>query len=50
VAGSCEHSDEPLGSSKGGNFLPSWQLLTFQGGLCSMELVNFELHLWSIGF
>jgi hypothetical protein len=40
VVGSCEHSNEPSGSMKGGEFL-DWLsiLLLSQEELCSMELV-----------
>jgi hypothetical protein len=42
--GSCEHSNEPSGSIKGGEFLDYlFRLLVFQEGLSSMELVNFIL-------
>jgi hypothetical protein len=40
VAGSCEHGDEPSGSTECGEF-PDYLsvLLASQEGLCSMELV-----------
>jgi hypothetical protein len=41
VASSCEHSDEPLGSIKCGEFLDYLiVLLASQEGLCSMELFS----------
>jgi hypothetical protein len=42
VAGSCEHGNEPLGSIKGegGDFFTSSVTVSFQEGLCSMELVS----------
>jgi len=39
VVGSCEHSNEPLGSIKGGEFLE---------GLCSMELIMVRLYILSM--
>jgi hypothetical protein len=44
VAGSCEHSSEPSGSVKGGEFLDSLSvLLVSQEGLCSMDLVSYDM-------
>jgi len=41
ASGSCEHSNEPLGSKGGGEFdLAEW-LLTSQNELCSKELVCY---------
>jgi hypothetical protein len=41
MAGSCEHSNEPLGSIKCGEFL--YWLSVLQEGLCSMELVTRQV-------
>jgi hypothetical protein len=38
VAGCCEHRNEPSAPENVGNFLPKLELLTYEGGLCSLEL------------
>jgi hypothetical protein len=44
VASSCEHGDTHLGSIKCGEFLDYLSvLLASQEGLCSMELVSYQL-------
>jgi hypothetical protein len=42
VIGSCEHSNKPSGSVKGGEFLDlAERILASQVGLCSMESVSY---------
>jgi hypothetical protein len=43
VAGTSEWCNEKLGSIKWGNFLISWEPVSFyQEGLCSMEPVSMQ--------
>jgi hypothetical protein len=44
VAGSCEHGNEPLGSTKYGEFDTLSVVLASQEGLCYMELVRAREH------
>jgi hypothetical protein len=44
VAGPCEHSDEPSGCIKGGEFFDQLSdSLTSQEGFCFMELLSYAL-------